>query len=140
MSLTKVSYSLIYGSPTNVLDFGADRTGVTDSTASFLAASNAAINGGIIVIPSGTYLINNLTTNRAHTWQGEGMQATTIKTTSSNACFILTINDPTWDLQAVFNDMTLIGLLEQKQPLVFNWEVQLLTILQAELNVIELNF
>ena len=109
MSLTKVSYSLIDGAPTNVLDFGADRTGVTDSTASFLAASNAAINGGIIVIPSGTYLINNLTTNRAHTWQGEGMQATTIKTTSSNACFILTINDPTWDLQAVFNDMTLIG-------------------------------
>ena len=109
MSLTKVSYSLINGAPTNVLDYGADRTGITDSTSSFLAASNAAINGGIIVIPSGTYLINNLTLNRAHTWQGEGMQATTIKTTSSNACFILNTNDPTWDLQGVFNDMTLIG-------------------------------
>lgn len=93
----------------SVLDFGADPTGATDSTASFLSASIAQVNGGIINVPSGTYLINNLSLTRAHTWQGEGMQATTIKTTSSNACFIITVNDSTWDLQSVFNDMTLIG-------------------------------
>lgn len=42
MSLTKVSYSMIYGAPANVLDFGADPTGVNDSTAAFQAALDAA--------------------------------------------------------------------------------------------------
>lgn len=31
MSLTKVTYSMIYGSPVNVLDFGADPTGAAFS-------------------------------------------------------------------------------------------------------------
>ena len=38
MSLTKVTYSMIQGAPVNVLDFGADPTGATDSTAAFNAA------------------------------------------------------------------------------------------------------
>lgn len=42
MSLTKVSYSMIEGAPANVLDFGADPTGATDSTAAFQAALDAA--------------------------------------------------------------------------------------------------
>ena len=33
MSLTKVSYSLIQGAPENVLDYGADPTGIADSSA-----------------------------------------------------------------------------------------------------------
>jgi polygalacturonase len=32
MSLTKVSYSMINGAGLNILDFGADPTGVADST------------------------------------------------------------------------------------------------------------
>ena len=93
----------------SVLDFGADPTGVADSTASFLAASDAQVNGATILIPPGTYKIINLTLNRAHIWQGSGMQSTIIKTTSTNACFILDVNDPTWNLQGVFNDMRISG-------------------------------
>lgn len=55
MALTKVSYSMITGAVSNVLDFGADDTGVTSSTAAFNLA-NAA--GKEIVIPKGTYLVS----------------------------------------------------------------------------------
>jgi hypothetical protein len=57
MSLTKVSYSLINGSPINILDFGADPTGVADSTTAIQAAINAAglAGGGIVSVPTGTF-------------------------------------------------------------------------------------
>lgn len=58
MSLTKVSYSLITGSPLNVLDYGADPTGVADST----AAIQAAINAGAlrtVYFPAGTYKVTS---------------------------------------------------------------------------------
>lgn len=56
MSITKVSYSLITGASTNVLDFGADPTGATDSTAAFTAAKTAALaTNKTIYIPAGTY-------------------------------------------------------------------------------------
>lgn len=52
MSLTKVSYSMITGAPVNVLDFGADSTGVSDSSAAIQAAFDA---GNRIYFPDGTY-------------------------------------------------------------------------------------
>lgn len=57
MALTKVSYSMITGAPVNVLDYGADPTGVADSQ----PAIQAAINAGAveIIIPSGTYRLNS---------------------------------------------------------------------------------
>lgn len=57
MALTKVSYSMITGAPVNVLDWGADPTGIADSQ----PAIQAAINSGAveIIIPSGTYRINS---------------------------------------------------------------------------------
>lgn len=57
MSLTKVSYSMITGAPYNVLDYGADPTGATDSTAAFQAAIGAYSDNRNIYIPDGTYLI-----------------------------------------------------------------------------------
>jgi hypothetical protein len=57
MSLTKVSYSMIKGAPINVLDFGADPTGVADSTT---ALNNALAAGNNIYIPSGTYKITSI--------------------------------------------------------------------------------
>jgi hypothetical protein len=42
MALTKISYSMINGSPFNILDFGADPTGQTDSTTAIQNAINAA--------------------------------------------------------------------------------------------------
>lgn len=53
MSLTKVSYSMINGAPVNVMDFGADATGNTDSTAAIQAACNALTNDSILVFPEG---------------------------------------------------------------------------------------
>jgi Pectate lyase superfamily protein len=57
MSLTKVSYSMITGAPANVLDYGADPTGVANSTAAIQTAIDA---GGSVFLPNGTYLIDTL--------------------------------------------------------------------------------
>jgi hypothetical protein len=54
MSLTKVTYSMILGAPVNILDYGADPTGVADSTAAF----QAAINAGSVVVPPGNYTMS----------------------------------------------------------------------------------
>jgi hypothetical protein len=63
MALTKVSYSMITGAPVNVIDYGADPTGVADSQ----PAIQAAINSGAtdIVIPEGTYRVNSSITIEA---------------------------------------------------------------------------
>jgi hypothetical protein len=57
MSLTKVSYSLIKGAVYNVLDFGADPTGVADSGAAFEAAIGTYSQNRTIYVPAGTYLV-----------------------------------------------------------------------------------
>lgn len=57
--LTRVTYSMIQGAPINVLDKGADKTGVADSTAAFNAALTALpAQGGTLFIPPGNYKIN----------------------------------------------------------------------------------
>lgn len=63
MSLTKASYSMIFGAPVNVLDYGADPTGVANSTDAFFAASAAinAADGGKLIIPNGTYIVGKQT-------------------------------------------------------------------------------
>ena len=55
MSLTKATYSMISGACVNVLDFGADPTGATDSTA---AIALAIAQGGCIWFPKGVYKCN----------------------------------------------------------------------------------
>lgn len=63
MSLTKVSYSMIAGAPVNVLDYGADSSGLTDSSAAIQAAFDAGNN---IFFPAGTYLMNTAVTKTAN--------------------------------------------------------------------------
>lgn len=66
MALTKASFSMIKGAVNNVLDFGADPTGIADSTAAFNLATNAAHEGtgifdqdipGGVFVPAGIYKI-----------------------------------------------------------------------------------
>jgi hypothetical protein len=45
----------------SVLDFGADPTGVTDSTAAIQAAIDAVAEAGTVLVPSGYYLFTSLT-------------------------------------------------------------------------------
>lgn len=58
MFLTKVSYSMISGAPTNVVAFGADATGVSDSTAAIQAAIDATSANGAVFFPNGVYKTN----------------------------------------------------------------------------------
>jgi len=57
MSLTKATYSMIEGAPANVLDFGADPTGVADSTAAIQAAQQAS---KFVYVPPGDYSVAGL--------------------------------------------------------------------------------
>ena len=59
MTLTKATYSMIEGAPVNVLDYGADPTGVSDSSAAFQAALSACTNGSTLDLAGGTYLLNS---------------------------------------------------------------------------------
>lgn len=59
MSLTKVSYSMITGAAVNVLDYGADKTGVADSASAIQAAITA---GNEVWFPTGTYRIDTAVT------------------------------------------------------------------------------
>lgn len=60
MSLTKATYSMVNGSPVNVLDYGADNSGVEDSTTAIQAAIDAACaSGRSVFIPSGTYKLTD---------------------------------------------------------------------------------
>lgn len=60
MSLTKATFSMIEGAQANVNDYGADPTGVADSTAAAQAAWDAvaAAGGGVVYFPTGTYRVN----------------------------------------------------------------------------------
>jgi len=62
MPLTKVSYSMITGAPVNILDFGADPTGVANSSPAIQAAINSLPSGGAIYCPTGTYLLDSTIT------------------------------------------------------------------------------
>lgn len=92
MSLTKVTYSMIEGAQFNVLDYGADNTGVADSAAAIQSAISAAAAvvggsiGAVVYFPTGTYAIGTrlVLPNRVGL-QGANGRGTTIKPHSSFA-------------------------------------------------------
>lgn len=98
MSLTKVSYSMITGAVVNVLDYGADPTGVADSTAAIQAALDVAPvanSGRIVFLPAGTYNFSKLTFKHNNTiMRGEGQRATYLTSTATDGSLIAN-NDQT---------------------------------------------
>lgn len=54
MALTKATNRMITGAPQNILDYGADPTGSTNSSSAIQSALNA---GDSVYIPEGTYLL-----------------------------------------------------------------------------------
>lgn len=59
-----------------VTDFGADRTGATESTAAFIDAANSLARGGVVVIPPGKYIVEGLPIRDGLYWSGAGMGET----------------------------------------------------------------
>ena len=90
MSLTKVSYSMITGAVVNVLDYGADSTGTTDSSAAVQAATNT---GNALYFPQGTYRVTGITRTGKTIWFSEGnakilSDAAVLTVTSGNGSII----------------------------------------------------
>ena len=87
MALTKVSYSMISGAPANVLDYGADPTGATDSAAAFNAAFAVS---NMVEVPSGSFdLASTITIPPYGQIIGAGINNTTITATNDNVAFVL---------------------------------------------------
>ena len=57
MALTKPHYSMIAGAPVNVIDYGADNTGATDSKAAIQLAIDS---GSAVYFPEGTYTVGSV--------------------------------------------------------------------------------
>lgn len=57
MALTKATFAMIANAPANIIDYGADPTGATDST----AAIQAAINSGadVVYVPDGIFDVSS---------------------------------------------------------------------------------
>src|SRR6266702_2694851 len=68
----------------NVKDYGATGNGTTDDSAALSAANTAAaVNGGDVYLPPGTYLTGNQTINAKVHWRGSGIESTIIKLKNS---------------------------------------------------------
>ncbi len=56
--------------------FGADKTGVANSSAAFIAAANALTSGGVVVIPPGKYIVEGLPIRDGLYYVGAGVGKT----------------------------------------------------------------
>jgi len=80
MALTKATYSMVLGAPVNVLDYGADNTGASDSATAINTAITAVATagGGTVYFPAGTYRTNtSIVLKDKVTLQGEGVPSRT---------------------------------------------------------------
>jgi hypothetical protein len=99
----------------NIKDYGAKVDGVTDDRAAIQAAIYAAgaNNGGIVLIPPGTMMINTLSTEitvlDSVTIQGSGMYKTFIKQTLDSATVDMNFFVPSNGSHTEFRDFTMIG-------------------------------
>lgn len=104
MSLTKVSYSMISGSPVNVLDYGAKGDGVTNDT----VAIQAAIDTGLpVFVPEGIFITGPLTAINSYiygfgTLKGStGVAAAAMLTTTNTTIEGIAIDSGTYCLYGI---------------------------------------
>jgi hypothetical protein len=112
MSLTKATYSMIQGAPANVLDYGADATGVADSSAAFTAA---LATGRPVYAPKGTYKLNIVISTNSKTIYGDGI-GVTILSPNIAANPVITLNGDiagTIIRHFLFEDFTINGNARQ---------------------------
>jgi hypothetical protein len=108
MSLTKVSYSMIEGASVNVLDFGADPTGVADSTVAIQAAVNANNGFCSIYFPSGTYKVTSTITFAYDRYfvYGDGVASRiNFMPTANDICFLFQKFDNARSTQQTIRDL-----------------------------------
>jgi hypothetical protein len=91
MSLTKASYSMITGAPANVLDFGADPTGVVESTNAFIAAYAKSKS---VTVPVGRYLVDDLRGLSGMQMIGEGLYNSILIQKNTNTPALNILSDP----------------------------------------------
>jgi hypothetical protein len=109
MALTKASYSMINGAPINVLDYGADPTGLADSTTAMQAAHNT---GKTVYYPTGTYKFTTLTNIISGGIVGDGPQQSILSSTNTTSDNLITYVGPLglYSNITLFKDFTLQGL------------------------------
>lgn len=106
--------ALVHSGELNVLQFGADKTGVADATSIFQAVHDALpATGGSMYAPTGTYLLNQVTTatqfniNKSNvTFRGDGW-STVLNHTASG---VVTGNNAVIMLRPTSGDITNIIL------------------------------
>ncbi len=80
----------------NVKDLGALGDGITDDTAAFHAARDAAGVGGTVIVPSGTYMVSGLTANvDCQTWEFSSNSAVIKMKTGASEILAVTANGVT---------------------------------------------
>ena len=125
MALTKATNSIISGSVVNVLDYGADPTGTTDSTAAIQAAIDACSTtdrtegvaatpvSNAVHIPAGTYLVSSSIDVTSYlNIYGSGRQTTLIKSSITDGSAVFNIEYSTSGLSQNYNrlsDFTIDG-------------------------------
>lgn len=113
MPLTKTSYSMTTGAPANVLDFGADPTGVADSS----TAIQAALNSGAahIYIPQGYYRIDTTLTapTTVSLISGDGVNGSRLWSNTANGQYVIALGNTSINLR----DFRLYGGNQETTPL-----------------------
>lgn len=108
----------------SVLDFGADPTGVTDSTAAIQAATTAVYNngGGTVYFPTGTYLVTMVYAYAGIIFQGSGGAVLKRPAMQPNSTRMFTFNSSTiWSQQydsppVQFRNLILDGNRDNQGP------------------------
>lgn len=106
MSLTKASYSMINGTPVNVLDFGAVGDGVADDKAAIQAAVDA---GSSVYVPAGTYLLSgSVFVPNGVTLRGDGQEVSGFKRLAGTTVAMFIVRDNN-DIRDLYFDGSAVG-------------------------------